>query len=286
MTRVEKPMRAVRRLAGAALGAAALCLSALPATAAGPGGEVVDHDWSFEGPFGTYDREQLQRGWQVFMTACRSCHGLELVRFRNLMEPGGPEFPKEQVDAFAAEWEIALPNGDFREAEITDGIPSPYIDEAEAADANNGAVPPDLSVITKARIGYHGTFKQIFSGMGGPEYLYSLLIGYPDEGAPEGVDEGDGYFNYYYAKGGNIIAMPPPLVEGIVEYTRANGETYEPTVDEMAQDVTAFLTWAAEPHMNARKEAGMRNIAFLTIFAVLLWFSNRKLWKPIKEGRE
>ena len=258
-------------------------LASQGALAAGGEVHVRDHDWSFEGPFGTFDRMQLQRGWQVFMEVCRTCHGLELLAFRNLGEPGGPEFPPEQVRAFAQNWEVPFVNSlsgeiERRQAEVTDAIVGPYFDDVEAADLNGGTVPPDLSVIVKARTGYHGIITQILEGGGGPEYVYSVLTGYAEED-PENFDAGDGYFNYYFP--GHVIAMGPPMQDGQVEYAQ---EDVEPTVAQMSQDVVAFLTWAAEPHMEARKEAGVRNLAVLAIFAVLLWYSNRRLWKPVKEG--
>ena len=266
-----------------ALVAAAGLASGGQALAAGEGAGVIDHDWSFEGPFGTFDRHQLQRGWQVYSQICSSCHSLDLLSFRNLGEPGGPEFPPEQVKAMAADWLVPVVTVDEagdpaeRAPVPSDKIPGPYANEQAAMAANGGALPPDLSLITKARAGYHGIITQILEGAGGPEYVYSLMLGYPEE-EPEGFDAGGLNYNRYFA--GHRIAMGQQLYGDDVEYQDGT----EATMEQEAADVTAFLAWAAEPKMEARKQAGVRNIIMLILFAVLLWYSNKKLWRPVKYG--
>ena len=277
--------------AAAVVSAAAALTPAGPALAAGPSVGVIDHDWSFEGPFGTFDRAQLQRGWQVYSTVCASCHAMHLVSFRNLGEPGGPEFPPEQIAAmaedFAATVRTVVDGEVIEEApDSNDRIVGPYslktadgrwvYDDAAWSAANK---PPDLSLITKARVGYTGIINQILEGSGGPEYTYSLLLGYTDE-PPEGFDTGDLNYNKYFP--GHLIAMGQPLYGDDVEYQ----DGADATIEQQSADVTAFLAWAAEPKMEERKEAGIRNIILLTIFALLVWYSNRKLWKPIKSGED
>lgn len=278
------------------IGAAAIAaaIGAGPALAAGPSVGVIDYDWSFEGPFGTYDQMQLQRGWQVYSEVCSGCHSLHFVSFRNLGDEGGPAFPEEQVEAIAAMFEASeMVEGQpsVRPADPNDPIEG-LILSREEAEAIYGVWVPDLSVMAKARTGYSGMINVMINGGGGPEYLYSLLMGYPDEGDPEGWEVPVGvYFNEYYS--GHQIAMPPQLWDGMLEYVTydigPDGEVVESpgpeaTRSQMAADVTAFLMWAAEPHLNERKEAGVRNLILMGIFAVLLWYSNKKLWARIKKG--
>ncbi len=268
-------------LAGAAV---ALSVSA-SALAAGGDVKVVDKDWSFEGPFGQFDPAQLQRGWQVFSEVCAACHGLKYLTFRELGDPRGPAFPKAQVDAIAAAYPAQIAALDefgeptTRAPKAEDAIPSPYPNEEAAKLANNGAYPPDLSLITKARTGYTGIFNQLVNGIGGPEYVYSVLIGYTDT-PPEGFDVGSLAYNKYYP--GHKIAMYQPLYDDSVSYQ--GDDAPAATKEQLAADVTAFLAWAAEPRAPYRKEAGAQSLLFMLIFTVLLWYSNRQLWKPIKEG--
>lgn len=261
------------------LGAAAMlwCGTAL---AAGGGGNVPDFDFTFEGPFGRFDQAQLQRGWQVYSEVCAACHGLKYVYYRNLGDHGGPEFEVEQVKAIAALYEVTDgpdSEGDMfeRPALPSDPVVSPFPNDEAAAAANGGAVPPDLSLITKSRTGFHGLLNQVLSGSGGPEYVRALLVGYEDE-APEGVDVGDSYYNAFYP--GGAIAMAPPLFDDIIEYQNGTPAT----VGQMAEDVSAFLAWAAEPKMMERKAAGIRNVIILLVLAGLLYASNRRLWSRIK----
>lgn len=280
----------------AALATSAALLVSAPAFAAGPSVGVIDHDWSFEGPFGSFDQAELRRGWQVYMNVCANCHALEKVYFRNLGEPGGPEFSDDDVKAIAAMYPHQIPFTDdegnthdldgnplTRPATPADRILGPFANEAAARAANGGAYPLDLSLITKARVGYHGTFKQILEGGGGPEYVYSLLLGYDPE--PEGFDTLGLAYNRYFS--GYRIAMYEPLYDGAVFNDNGDSLYFDgtpATKEQMAHDVVAFLTWAAEPKMMERKEAGIRNILMLVIFGVLVWYSNKMLWKPIKEG--
>lgn len=281
MTMKNTPSRGWRALAAAAALAAA-GFSA-PALAAGDAPKVLDKDWSFEGPFGTWDQAELQRGWQVFTEVCSACHGLQYVSFRNLGDPSGPGFPEEQVKAMAAAYPHKIADIDDagdpveRDALPSDRIPSPYPNKVMAAALNGGAIPPDLSLITKARAGHHGIITQLVEGMGGPEYVYSLMLGYQDE-PPEGFEVGVLSYNKYFP--GHRIAMGRQLYDDLVEYQDGTPATTE----QMSSDVSAFLAWAAEPKMVERKQAGLKNLIFMALFAVLLWYSNKKLWAPIKKG--
>ena len=268
------------------LAAALLGLSA-PATAA----ESVappQQNWTFSGPFGKFDRGQLQRGFKVYREVCASCHGLSYIAFRNLSEPGGPEFSEAQIAALAAEYKVQDgPNdaGDMfeRPARPADRFPSPFPNENAAAAVNGGKAPPDLSLMAKARTYERGfpwfvldVFRQYAEN--GPDYLVALLTGY-EEQPPQGfqVPEG-GHYNHFFP--GNVIAMPKPLSDGQVEYPKGeDGQPVAPeTVDQYSRDVTAFLAWAAEPHMEARKRIGFQAMLFMIAFAALLYFVKKKIW--------
>ncbi|MEL6311258.1 MAG: cytochrome c1 [Pseudomonadota bacterium] len=246
------------------------------AYAAGAGGEVTDVDFSFEGPFGSYDRLQLQRGFQVFQEVCSGCHGMRYVSFRDLGHEDGPAFPDEQVRAIAAQYEVfdaAL--DDFRTATPSDKFP-----------VNDGVGAPDLSLMAKARAGFHGPYglgiNQMMKGIGGPEYIYSLLIAY--NGEEQEVAGNVLYGNEVYP--GGYISMAQPLWGDDVEYTvhgDANGYTPpEATLEQQAKDVSAFLMWAAEPKLVERKEAGISNFLMLSVLAVLLYFTNKQIWAAVK----
>ena len=247
--------------------AACLLLAGLsapsPANAAGEAKHPHAIDWSFAGPFGTYDRKALRRGFQVYKEVCASCHGMKQISFRNLSQPGGPEFSEAEVKAIAAEYEVTDGPDDYgdmyeRPALPKDRFVEPYPNVNAARAANGGAYPPDLSLITKAR-------------SGGPDYIHALLSGYKE--APEGVEMRPGlYYNPYMA--GGKIAMPAPLLEELVEY----GDGTPATVQQMSLDVTQFLNWAAEPELEQRKRTGFMVLIYLTIFAGLLYFSMRKIW--------
>jgi len=273
------------------LSAIALAGAMLLAPAAQAAGEAVPiekQSWTFSGIFGTYDQNQLQRGFQIFREVCASCHGARLIAFRNLMEPGGPEFSEAQVRALAAEYEVADPTaeGGMRPAVPADRWPSPFANEQEARDANGGALPPDFSVLAKAR-GVTDAFPfwvfNYFTGYqeGGVDYIYNLLTGYHEE-APEGVEVGDGQY-YNEAFPGHLIGMAPPLADGLVSYGEGeDGSTAPATLDQYSRDVAAFMMWMAEPHLVSRKQTGFVVLLFLVLFAGLMYATKRKLWAGIE----
>ena len=239
-------------------------------------------NFSFEGPFGKFDRAQLQRGYKVFKEVCSNCHSMKLLAFRNLSDKGGPGFTEEQVKALAATFKVpADPNssGDIvdRPGLPSDRFPSPYAN-IEAAAAANGAVPPDLSLMTKAREGWHGTFNQLWNGIGGPQYVYSLLTGYEEPSAEIAKDKPEGkYFNPYF-QSGHWISMPPPLADGLVTYDDGAPNT----ADDMAKDVSAFLAWTAEPKMEERKQTGFMVLIYLAVLAGLMYFVKKKTWAKVE----
>ena len=245
--------------------------------------EIEKQPWSFGGVFGTYDKHQLQRGFQIFREVCAGCHSARLLSFRNLAEHGGPEYSEEQVKALAAEYEVADPaaEGGVRPAVPADRWPSPFASEQEAREAMGGALPPDFSVIAKARgisqpfpwwiLNYFTAYSE-----GGPDYIHALLTGYRDE-VPEGVEVPEGmYYNEVFP--GHAIGMAPPLADGLIAYADPN---FPQTVDQYARDVSAFLMWVAEPHLVERKETGFRVILFLILFAGLMWFVKENIWAPV-----
>ncbi len=258
-----------------AAGLTALGLAGSALAAPGDTKAPEHHHWHHAGPFGTFDRQQLQRGFQVYQEVCASCHALDLIAFRNLGQAGGPfeddRFPNPNdntiVMQIAASYQIMDgPNDDgdmFERAGIpADSFPSPFENEQMARASNGGAYPPDLSLITRAR--HHGT-----------DYLYSLLTGYGE--APYDVELSPGqYYNEYFP--GGAIAMAPPLSDGILDY--ADGT--EATLEQMAEDVTVFLTWAGEPHMEARKQTGWMVLIYLFIFAIVVYLAYRQVWANVK----
>ena len=246
---------------------------------------------SFQGPFGTYDRAQLQRGFQVYREVCQACHGLQRVAFRNLAEPGGPEFTKGQVQALAAEYKIKDGPNDAgemfeRPARPGDRFPWAFPNEQAAAAANGGKAPPDLSLMVKARTFERGFPWFIWDAIrqyseNGADYLVALLTGYR-ETPPEGITvPTGGHYNDYYP--GHIIAMPPPLSDDRVDYAKGpDGKPVAPqTVEQYARDVTAFLAWAAEPHLEERKRLGFVVIAFLLLLTGLMYFTKKKVWADV-----
>ena len=237
---------------------------ASPSMAAG-GGDVVlqKSEWSFSGPFGHFDKGAMQRGFQVYREVCAGCHGVEYLAFRNLADLG---YNEAEIKAIALEYEVMDgPDEDgemfMRPARPADLIPSPYRNDNEARANNNGALPPDLSLIAKARAN-------------GPDYLYSLLIGYED--APADVEVPDGmYYNNAYA--GHLIAMPQPIYGDDVEYSDGS-----PTTPEgLAADLTHFLMWAAEPKMEIRKRIGVAAVFFLSIFVIFSYIAKRRVWAEL-----
>ncbi|MFQ6017494.1 MAG: cytochrome c1 [Kiloniellaceae bacterium] len=225
--------------------------------------EAPGHNWSFSGIFGTFDRAAQQRGFQVYKEVCAGCHSLDLVAFRHLEALG---FSAEEVKAIAAEYTIIDgPNDDGemfeRPGRPSDFFPPPFPNDKAAAAANGGAIPPDLSLMAKAR-------------EGGPDYLRALLTGYVEPPGEFDLIEGLSY-NLYFPN--HQIAMPPPLFEGAVEF--ADGT--EASVEQMAGDVTTFLMWAAEPNLEARKEMGIKVMLFLLVFTGLLYAAKRRVWSDL-----
>ncbi len=260
----------------------AVLLSAGVATAAGGGAkQSKDISFSFEGVFGKFDRGQLQRGYLVYKDVCAACHSMRLLSFRNLNEPGGPELPVDQVKALAASFEVT--DGPDSEGEMferpaipADRFPSPFANDEAARAANGGALPPDLTLLTKSSEGWHypwysSPFIKLVKGNGGPEYIYSLLTGYED--APAGEEKEGLHYNPYFAT--QWLAMPAPLIEDGVEY----GDGTKATVDQMARDVTAFMVWAAEPKMEQRKRIGFMVIIYLSVLALLMYLVKKKIWR-------
>lgn len=248
----------------------ALGLGATAAMAAGDAGHIHDVDFSFEGPFGSFDQMQLQRGLQVYTEVCAGCHGLRYVPLRTLADEGGPALPEDQVRAYAEQnfevFDAEL--DDFRPAKATDNFP-----------ANTAAGAPDLSLMAKARAGFHGPYgtglSQLFNGMGGPEYITSLLTGYTGEEKEEaGVIL---YENTAFP--GGWISMAPPLDDDLVEY--ADG--HSTSLHHLSEDVSAFLMWAAEPKLMARKQAGLTGVLFLVLLSALLYLTNKRIWAPVKK---
>ena len=225
--------------------------------------EFIKNHWSFEGVFGTFDRTSLQRGYQVYQEVCSGCHSVQHLSYRNLSEKGGPEFLPEEVKAIAAQFEVTDgPNEDgemfTRPGRLSDKFISPFPNVKAAAVANGGAYPPDMSVLAKAR-------------KGGANYIYSLLMGY--EEAPAGYELDDGvYYNKYMP--GQKIKMAEPISDGIVEY--ADGT--ETSKAQIARDVTAFLVWAADPHLEARHKIGFKVFFYLIILLTLVYLSKQKVW--------
>jgi ubiquinol-cytochrome c reductase cytochrome b/c1 subunit len=238
--------------------------------------------WSFSGPFGKFDRGALQRGLKVYKEVCSNCHSLNFIAFRNLADPGGPGYSTAQAAAFAADYKIKDgPNdqGEMfeRPGRPADYFPAPFPNEQAARASNGGAAPPDLSLITKARSYERGFPRFIFDFFTqfqeqGPNYVDALLQGFEKE-TPAGVTIPEGsYFNKYFP--GHAIKMPPPLSDGQVTYDDGSPAT----VAQYAHDVSTFLMWTAEPHMEERKRLGFQVFVFLIIFAGLMYFTKKKVW--------
>lgn len=239
-------------------------------------------EWSFSGPFGTYDRAQLQRGLKVYKEVCSTCHSLKYVSFRDLKALG---YSNEQIKAFAKTYDIADgPNSEgemfVRKGVPTDYFPSPFPNSEAAKFANNGANPGDLSLMAKARavsLPFPAFIADIFTNYNeaGPDYITALLTGYSDP--PEGTEIADGnWYNPYFGSG-TSLAMAPPLSDGIVAYDDGTEET----VENYARDISAFLMWTADPHMEIRKKTGFRVILFLIVFAGLAYAVKRRIWNEL-----
>ncbi|MFZ3582901.1 cytochrome c1 [Loktanella sp. DJP18] len=255
---------------------------------------VTDYAFPFEGPFGSYDTMQLQRGLKIYTEICAACHGLELVAFRTLSDETGPAIPEDQMRAYAENFEVfdeALADGagDYRVA-----TPADYYPASSLANA------PDLSLMAKSRAGFHGPYgtgiSQFVNGMGGAEYIASLMTGYEEEPecALEMETPMEGYYNVAFANGGfpdackdehghhtvpgSWIAMPQPLYGDDVVFD----DGHESTLESQSVDVAAFLMWTAEPKLVARKQAGLTGVIFLSILSVLLYLTNKRIWAPHK----
>lgn len=246
--------------------ALALCVLASPVTAAESGHTypLPKVDFSFDGPFGTYDRASLQRGFQVYQQVCSACHALDLISYRNLTDLG---YNEDEVKAIASQYTIM--DGPNEEGEMfernrrpSDRFANPYPNDQAARYANNGAYPPDMSLLAKARVN-------------GPTYIYGVLTGYKE--APEGVELTAGqYYNKHMA--GNKIAMAAPLSDGIVAYE----DDAPQTMEQYAKDVSTFLMWTAEPKLEERKRMGFKVILFLMAFAGIMYAVKKKIWKDLK----
>ena len=229
--------------------------------------EYLKTDWTFKGLFGKFDRASLQRGYQVYTEVCAACHSMKYLSYRNLSEKGGPEFSVAQAKAIAASFEVRDgPNADGemfdRPGKLSDKFVMPYENVKAAEAANGGAYPPDMSVLVKAR-------------GGGVDYIYSLLQGYEDPPAGVTLDDGVYYNKYMY---GNKIKMANQLSDGLVEYADGTNAS----VEQMSKDVTTFLMWAAEPHLESRHQMGFKAIVYLIILTILVYFSMKRIWSRIE----
>jgi ubiquinol-cytochrome c reductase cytochrome b/c1 subunit len=267
---------------------ALLLLSAAPVFAAeGHSPEITRQKWTFAGPFGYYDKAELRRGYEVYRQVCSACHSQKLLSYRNLTEKGGPEFPEEQVAAWAAEAQVpdVDDNGEptTRPGRLADKYVPPFPNEKAASAANNGAVPPDLSVMAKARsytreaAWYMEPFQwlsDIVTGYEekGADYIYALLHGYSDP--PEGFQLQPG-MNYNKIYPGHQIAMAQPLTDGVVTFS----DGHPNTLDDEARAVVNYLMWSAEPKLEERKQLGLRVMIYLAILATLLWLAKRAVWR-------
>jgi len=239
--------------------------------------------WSFSGPFGKYDEAQLQRGFKIYKEVCSACHSMSLLSFRNLAEPGGPGFSEAQAAAVAADYKIKDLDDKGepieRPGRPADYFPSPFPNALAAAAANGGTAPPDFSTIAKART-YERGFPWFLIDIvtqyqeQGPDYIHALLNGYEDAPKDFALPPGGNYNKYFP---GHSIAMPKPLSDGQVTYDDGSPQT----VDQYGKDVAAFLMWAAEPHMIARKRIGFQVMIFLLVLAGLTYFTKKKVWSAV-----
>ena len=240
--------------------------------------------WSFAGPFGKYDQAQLQRGFKVYKEVCSNCHSLNMVSFRNLADAGGPGFSMAQAEAVAAEYKVKDgPNdqGEMfeRPGRLADHFPPPFPNDQAARSANGGALPPDMSVLAKARTyerGFPWFLFDIFTQYQeqGPDYIVAILKGYAEKPKdmvmPAGMN-----FNTFFP--GHAIGMPAPLSDNQVQFDDGTPGT----IDQAGKDAAAFLTWAAEPHLVARKRLGLQVMIFLIVLSGLLYFTKKKVWHDV-----
>jgi ubiquinol-cytochrome c reductase cytochrome c1 subunit len=255
--------------------------------------EIERQHWVFGGFTGQFDKAQLQRGFQVYKEVCSNCHGLKRLYFRNLSQPGGPEFPEDGVKKLASEWPNKITDGPNDEGKmferaplLSDPIHGPYKNDQEARAAQNGALPPDLTLIARARGVERNPswFVHPFLMLGdilksyqegGADYVYGVLTGFSDP--PKDFKMVDGKY-YNKAFPGHQISMPPPLTDGSVTYTDGT----KPTVENEARDVVAFLSWTADPALDQRKRIGWQVILYLIVTTTLLYLGKKRLWAAIK----
>lgn len=265
---------------------AVLATGAAFAAGGGTGDYKMEHKhWHFNGPFGTYDKAAAQRGYQVYREVCASCHQLKFLSFRHLGDKGAPFYNEEYknpnenpvVKNFAADWTVEFIDPDTGDVEERPGVtadkfPPIYPNDAAARASNGGALPPELSVIAKARTG-------------GPDYIYNLLTAYGTK-KPADVELTPGLYYNPVMEGGKI-AMAAPLSDGQVEYATQDAfgnpiDAPEATVEQMAADVTEFLAWSADPKLEQRKATGLMTMIYLLILSALLWLSYKRVWKDVE----
>jgi len=245
---------------------------------------ITKQMWSFAGPFGKFDKGQLQRGYKIYKEVCSNCHSMKFVAFRNLAQEGGPGFTEDQVKALAATFKVQDGPNDAgemfdRPGKPSDRFPPPFANAEAAKAANNGAVPPDMSLLAKARSDEKKFPQFIFNAFlqyqeYGPDYISSLLTSYGPE-TPKKCDTG--YYNTAYIGSKPCFAMPKPISDGQVTYDDGTPET----VAQYSKDVAAFLMWTAEPKLEERKETGFKVIIFLIVFSGLLYITKRKVWSNV-----
>jgi ubiquinol-cytochrome c reductase cytochrome c1 subunit len=240
-------------------------------------GHIEDVAFPWEGPFGKFDQFQLQRGLQIYTDVCSGCHGLQYVPIRTLADPGGPGLPEDQVRAYATAFTVLDEDSNHQLYDPEAGALRPLL-PSDNFPANHSAGAPDLSLMAKARAGFHGPYglgiNQFLRGIGGPEYIHAILTGYTGE---EKEEAGTTLYENTAFPGG-WIAMAPPLSDELVEFDPAHAND----LDSLSMDVSAFLTWAAEPKMMARKQTGFLAVGFLILLTALLYLTNKRLWAPHK----
>jgi cytochrome c1 len=263
--------------------AAAASLSAVAQTASAQEAPPRQH-WSFSGPFGLYDPAQLQRGFRVYREVCANCHSLKLIAFRNLADPGGPNFTEAQATTVAQSYQVTDGPNDQgqmfqRPGTLADTFPPNFPNDQAARAALGGKLPPDMSVLAKARSYEAGSPWFILDAFrmyqeDGPDYIHAIMVGYADP--PAGFTLAPGTFYNKYFPGG-AIGMPKPLVDGQVEYTDGTPAT----VDQYGRDVAAFLMWTAEPTLDARHRLGFQVMVFLLVLTGLLYFTKKRVWHDV-----
>jgi ubiquinol-cytochrome c reductase cytochrome c1 subunit len=235
--------------------------------------DVPREHWSFDGFFGKFDQAQLKRGFQVYKDVCSACHSMNLMSYRNLSQPGGPGFTDDEVKNIAASVQVSDgPNdaGDMfdRPGKPSDRFKAPFANDQAARAANNGALPPDMSLLARSRAG------KGFFGYEGADYIHAILNGYKTPPAGFKLQDGMNYNEYFR---GHQIAMPQPLTDGAVTF--ADGKPND--LEHESQDVAAFLSWVGEPNMEARHLTGLKVILFLVAFTLLFYAAKRKVWAKI-----